>query len=329
MTKHTTITTSAIALNFEDSSGAPEWVQLLPAGPAIVGRDGRGWRLASAQAVAAAFDPRKPPQIDIEHSTQIKAPKGEPAPAVGWITQLAVRPVAGAQGVQATDGGELWGRVEWTALGAELIGSKSYRFLSPAFHHTGAGEIKRLVSAGLTNSPNLDLAALNAAQTETPMDITKLLEALGLTAQASVDDAIAAATGLKTSLNSALTQTNAAPDPAQFVPVADYQLALNRLGALEGAETARKETEIARAVDAACAAGKIAPSSRDYHLAACRTEGGLDRFVAMTSAAPVIGGGADLAATPTATNAALSEDELAICKMFGTAPDEFVAAKGK
>ena len=32
----------------------PEWVELLPAGPEIAGRDGRKWKLEDAAAVAAA-----------------------------------------------------------------------------------------------------------------------------------------------------------------------------------------------------------------------------------------------------------------------------------
>ncbi|MFO0521677.1 MAG: phage protease, partial [bacterium] len=87
----------------------PDWVQLTPPGPAIVGRDGRAWTLSDPAAVAAAFDPAKEPQIDLEHSSQIAAPLGMPAPAVGWIKELNVRD------------GALWGRVEWTAEGEATV----------------------------------------------------------------------------------------------------------------------------------------------------------------------------------------------------------------
>ncbi len=97
-----------LALNVENGA-LPDWVQLTPPGPAIAGRDGRGWNLSDPAAVAAAFDPAKEPQIDLEHSSQIAAPLGMPAPAVGWIKQIDVRDNA------------LWGRVEWTAEGKATV----------------------------------------------------------------------------------------------------------------------------------------------------------------------------------------------------------------
>jgi phage I-like protein len=141
---------SGLALNFE-TGPVPDWVQLTPAGPSVVGRDGRGWKLSDAEAVVRAFDPAKEPQIDLEHSSQLAAPAGLPAPAVGWIKALAVRD------------GAIWGRVEWTTDGEAAVSSRAYRYLSPVFQFDWeTNEILRIVSAGLTNSPNLEMAALNA-----------------------------------------------------------------------------------------------------------------------------------------------------------------------
>ncbi|MCA3450232.1 MAG: hypothetical protein INF92_07640 [Rhodobacter sp.] len=264
-----------LALNFE-SGAVPGWVQLTPPGPAIVGRDGRGWKLSDPAAVAAAFDPAKEPQIDLEHSSQVAAPLGMPAPAVGWIKQIDVRDNA------------LWGRVEWTAEGEATVTSRAYRYLSPVFRYDyETGEILQIVSAGLTNSPNLEMAALNRATTETePMD-KAVLDALGLAATATAADAVLAINALKADTATALNRA-ATPDPARFVPRADHDLALNRITAFETEAKTRAEAEIAAAVDAAVTAGKIAPASKDYHLAACRIEGGLDLFTAMVKAAPVI-----------------------------------------
>lgn len=99
MVKHA-LSLQGIALNAE--AAAPDWVQLVPAGPRIMGRDGRWWMMSGAQAVADRYDPVKEPQIDIEHSSEIKAPMGETALAVCWIKGIEVRE------------GALWGRVEWT-----------------------------------------------------------------------------------------------------------------------------------------------------------------------------------------------------------------------
>lgn len=304
-----------LALNVENGA-VPDWVQLTPPGPAIVGRDGRGWKLSDPAAVAAAFDPAKEPQIDLEHSSQIAAPLGMPAPAVGWIKQIDVRDNA------------LWGRVEWTAEGEATVTSRAYRYLSPVFRYdVETGEVLQIVSAGLTNSPNLEMAALNRATTETePMD-KAVLDALGLAATATAADAVLAINTLRADRATALNRAET-PDPERFVPRADLQLALNRITAFETEAKARREAEITAAVDAAVADGKIAPASKDYHLAACRTEGGLERFRTMVGGAPVIAPPSRLAdrQAPQATGA-LSADELAMCRMMGTDPEKFAAEK--
>jgi phage I-like protein len=263
-----------LALNFETGT-VPDWVQLTPAGPAIVGRDGRGWKLSDPEAVARAYDPAKEPQIDLEHSSQLAAPAGLPAPAVGWIKAIEVRD------------GALWGRVEWTKDGEAAVASRAYRYLSPVFQYDWeTSEILRIASAGLTNSPNLEMAALNAQQEKDPMD-KAVLEALGLQTTATSADAVVAINNLKIACDTALNAAQT-PDPAKFVPKADHDLALNRITTFETAAKAARETEIVAAVDAAVTAGKVAPASKDYHLAFCRTEGGLEQFRSMIAAAPVI-----------------------------------------
>ena len=72
--------------------GAPAWVHLLPAGE-IETIDRRGpYRIADAEKlIAAGFaaTPRLP--IDENHATDLAAPKGQPAPARGWITAMEAR----------------------------------------------------------------------------------------------------------------------------------------------------------------------------------------------------------------------------------------------
>ncbi|NCT66372.1 MAG: hypothetical protein GXC76_01880 [Rhodanobacteraceae bacterium] len=138
------------------SGTPPEWVQLLPAGPQVTGRDGRRWLFdaAASNAVLTTFNARATElPIDWEHASQHRAPNGEEAPAGGWIKELQVR------------AGALWGRVAWNARAAAQIAAREYRFLSPVFDFDPAtGRIGRLVCAGLTNLPNLALAALNQQQ---------------------------------------------------------------------------------------------------------------------------------------------------------------------
>lgn len=321
MTTHRLPSLVGLALNFE-SGTVPDWVQLTPPGPAIVGRDGRGWKMSDPEAVAAQFDPAKLPQIDLEHSSQVAAPMGLPAPAVGWIAAIEVRD------------GALWGQVDWNAEGQAAVASRAYRYLSPVFQYDWeTNEILRIVSAGLTNSPNLEMAALNAAQTPLQMENASMdqsvLEALGLQHGATAADAVVAINNLRAARDTALNAARM-PDPAQFVPRADHDLALNRIRTFEAGEAATREAAIVAAVDAAVTAGRIAPVSRDYHLAACRQEGGLDRFAAMVASAPVIAPPSGLdGQAPGNTTGPLSSEELAICRMFGTTPTAFAEAKRK
>ncbi len=147
-------------------AAAPAFVQLLPAGPQINGIDGRRWVFdqAAVDKVLAAFARRnRSLVIDWEHSSQVRAEKGLEAPAAGWIARLEAR------------GGELWGQVEWTPRGAGQIARREYRFLSPVFlFDKNTGRIQELSGAGLTNSPNLNLVALNRA--EHTMQTTPLTE---------------------------------------------------------------------------------------------------------------------------------------------------------
>lgn len=135
---------------------APEWVELIPAGPKVTGRDGRSWVFdqASGQLVTTAFVGRSIDlPIDWEHATQRRAPQGQDAPAAGWITLLQLRI------------GALWGKVSWTPRGRAQVEAREYRYLSPVFdYETETGRIVALVSAGLANKPNLLLTALNNEQ---------------------------------------------------------------------------------------------------------------------------------------------------------------------
>lgn len=306
-----------LALNFE-TGAAPDLVQLIPAGPMIRGRDGREWRLADPQAVVDRFDPAKEPQIDIEHSSQLLAPNGMPAPAVGWIKELAVRD------------GAIWGRVEWNAEGAAAVTSRAYRYLSPVFTFSATTrEIDRIVSVGLTNSPNLEMAALNAAEQKETADMVDptILEALGLKPTADVAATVLAINSLKETRQTALNSAQS-PDPAKFVPIADHQLALNRIASFEAEDKTRAEAEIETAVNSAIEAGKIAPSSRDFHMAACRAEGGLERFRSFVSAAPVIVKPSGLdGKRPMPGDLALNAEEKAAANALGISFEDYAKAK--
>jgi hypothetical protein len=131
-------------------SGPSPWLLLVPAGH-FQGRDGRAWVNDRPGAILDHFARNRVDiPVDWEHATELKAPKGEEAPASGWIKELTIRD------------GAMWGRVEWTPRGQCQVQARNYRYYSPAFNFERAS--KRVVgihSVGLTNRPNLYVPALN------------------------------------------------------------------------------------------------------------------------------------------------------------------------
>ncbi|MFW9266504.1 phage protease [Pseudomonas sp. NR3] len=317
-----------LALNTDLSAAvsdgqAPEWVELIPPGPKVSGRDGRQW-LFDEQAgalVQSSFTGRAIDlPIDWEHATQHRATKGEDAPAAGWIKQLEIR------------NGGLWGLVDWTPRGANQVVNREYRFLSPVFdYESDSTRIVRLVSAGLTNKPNFLLTALNQETLEnSPVKLSPaLLAALGLPETATEEQAIAATTQLKTTAQAMNAER---PNLEQFVPRADYNALESRAINAEQALATQKKADHEKAVDAlitaATQAGKITPATVEYHRAACHDETGLARFKAFVEAAPVVAAASNLGERkPDNTATALNAEEQKVASLLGMSEAEFIKGK--
>jgi phage I-like protein len=177
----------AQAMDLPDAAVAPEWVHLLPTAKGqITTFDGRGpYIVANAAEVIAASlaEPRGIP-VDENHATNIAAPEGREAPARGWIAAMEVR----------DDG--IWGRVDWTKAGRDLVADKAYRGISPVMLlKPDAKTVHRISVASLVNKPNLrGLASLHQ---ESSMDMSKIAELLGLSADATEEAIIAKIKAMK------------------------------------------------------------------------------------------------------------------------------------
>lgn len=319
--------TLSIALNAAADGSAPEAVELIPAGPRVTGRDGRSWIFdaTSHELVLSAYRDRNIElPIDWEHATQHRAPKGEEAPAAAWIKSLEIRD------------GALWGAVGWTPRGGDQVINQEYRFLSPVFDYDPAtGRIARLVSAALTNTPNLHLQALNSEE-DAPMPRSTLLAAaiatIGLAADAD-DDALATAiNSLRTDRDTARAENSeCAPSLDRYVPRADYDAVVTRATNAEQAvkdrDTADHKAKVDAAIDGALKLGKITPATADYHRASCSDTDGLARFQAFVEAAPAVAGdttGFDKKPDGKAT--ALNAEQKEAARALGMTEDRYLEA---
>ncbi len=210
------------------SSGAPDWVHLLPAGEIATG-DGRGpYRVRDAAAVIAAANGGRLP-IDENHSTDLAAPNGLPAPARGWIVELQAR------------GDGVWGRVEWTEEGQRLVEGRAYRGISPVIQHTKNGEVLAILRASLVNRPNL--RGLTALHQETDMDelLEQLVKSLGLPAETTADKLVETVTALNARQAKEATALQAALAP--IAKAAGLKEDAGAAAVLAGVETLRQAQE--------------------------------------------------------------------------------------
>ena len=322
-----------LSLNFE-SGALPTSIELVPAGALLQGRDGRRWRNGDPRKVALNSMARLPRLvIDENHATDLSAPKGGASPAMGWMTNL-----------RAEADGSIRADVEWTKRGAKAVLNREYSFISPVLLHDDRGEITAVLRAALTNSPNLNLPALNSetnffdnnTDMEEPMK-KALCAALGLPEAASEDEILAALKALQgKALNAEARADAPGVDPAAYAPRADLNAMEERASAAEkqvaDLNAARLKLEAEAVVDGAIRARKIAPASRGEYLALCADAEGIERLKSAFEKTPeIIGAEAqapEAAPPPSGGAAALNAEDVSVMKAFGYTPEEYREIKG-
>ena len=316
----------AVNLHIPEGEEVPEWVELIPPGAEVRGRDGRGWINDRPDEVVAAFrDDFHPIPIDIEHATT-QSGFGTFAPAAAWIEELEIR-----------ENGAIWGRARWNDSGRFMVGENRYRFLSPVFSFDGrTSRIKQLFSAALTNKPNLRLTALNSRNNpnEATMNelLEKLIKALNLPESASENDVLTALNKLQGELQTAVNHRES-PSLDKFVPRADFDAVKGDLEksnlTVNNMRQKALEDEAETEIKAALEAKKITPATVEYHKASCMQEGGLEKFREFVKAAPEVAPDSGLDGKDPAGAGAngLTPDELAICSKMGLEPEAFKATR--
>ena len=328
-----TIITLNTALPAPIDGAPPAWIQLTPAG-VFRGRDGRGPYSVDAPAVVA--DSTVPFLIDENHATDLAQTSGAGSPARGWVVEL-----------QARDDG-VWGRVDWTQAGSQMVAAREYRGISPALaSDKNSGRVLRVLRASLTNLPNFEMATLH--QQETGMDLDRLRAAVGLGATASFDDCMAAVTratqavsthaadiarlaraagaaetagiaGIETVLAAARPAASEAQRMAQEIVSLNTQLAtLTQNAARERATTV---------IDAAIKAGKPITALREHYITRhMASPADVDKELGAMVSLHAGGVGRQQAAQQGGVQ--MSDEEVEVAKRMGLTPEQIKAARDK
>jgi phage I-like protein len=359
--KLTAIALLAAALSMQASAD----VHVLPAGE-FTGMDGRpgnslAWKLSDAEgaklaALLTARHAKVQFQFDYEHQLMNAESNGQPAPAAGWASAFEWR---NGEGLYALD-------VRWNARALTMIEANEYKYISPVLvYDKKTGEVVDLLNAALVGRPNLELnpvaqervAAMNASAQFTnpkenpPMTVAlAILMALGLQADNTEAQALAAIDGLKTkstsvlALNSALGIDQAADEATAVTAIAalkaksvtggDTTLAMIQgmqaeLATLKAAANAQAVEGL---VQAALTAGKLVPAQVVW----AKQLGNVDvaQLSAFLKDAPTVAAG--LASTQSkgeperdaAGKAVLSADQKAMCAHMGLTEDQFRVGAG-
>lgn len=302
----------------------PEWINASPADAVIVGRDGRKFDNSHPQRVLDWFKSHRGDiVVDINHSTEIRAPRGEESPAAGFVKEMALR------------NNEVWARVEWNTRGDEIIRRRDYRFVSPTYLVDKSGKIAGIRSIALTNTPNLYLPALNSQGSEEAkdMDLEKLAKILAtdpteISVTAALNALVAKRDELTAQLNAAQSEI---PSIDKFMPRADYDAMAARATAAEAQlaemKKAAHDAEVNSVLDEAKRAGKIVPATVEHYRAMCQSEAGLGAFREFLKVTPALGSDTSLdTRTIPQPNAQLTQEVLAVCQLTGVSAEDYLAA---
>lgn len=312
-----------------------EWIQLTPAG-VFTACDGRGPFVADVDAIFKAAKGRKLP-IDINHAIDIKGAKGEPSPAVGWIEEL-----------QARKNG-IWGRVNWTDAGLEILQRREYGAISPVLIATKdkPARVVEIARASLCNDPALpQLNRLFNKNGETTMD-KELRAVLGLPETASDDEVLASVKDVKASQKDMTATFSSLKKEIGLDEKTDVKTTVEAFKSRLNGNSSTTELEekvsqlnaklvevehqrvrekaeafVARAI----ADFKILPALRDHFIDRyCRTPAEVEKEISAMPALMQAG----LAKSQLVAEGSLSDEEKRVCELMGVSEKAFQDTRKK
>lgn len=290
---------------YDFTTDMPDRLVLVPASGSFSGIDGRTFINSKPQRIIERWKKTGHDiPVDIEHSTELRGPQGLPAPAVGWISDLAI-----------AENGGIVGTVNWTEEGRELVSARKYRYFSPAYLvDKNTKEIAGIRSIGLTNVPNLGVPALNSEGNEgdyMDKDLKVICNSLGISEGATEAEVV-------TEINSLKTRLTAAEDK---VAEAEKKIREQEVEAFKA--------ELNSAVEKGVEDGKIAPAQKDFFLASINSQEQLDSFKAMLGRSPrLIEEGETITGMPgNEDKVDLNAEEKAYCDALGISVEEYIKVK--
>ncbi|MBX8802503.1 hypothetical protein HBA92_17315 [Ochrobactrum sp. MR28] len=311
----------ALSNTLSATGDAPEWILLVPAGE-ITTRDGRQFNNQTPDDILTSFaaDQRDIP-LDYEHATEVRAPQGLSAPAVGWITQLKI------------ENGEVFGKVAWNPEGRTAVETRAYRYISPVVHLSmGTRSVFRISSVSLTNDPALYIKSLNRRDTpEFEGDLTMLkaiAKALNL-AETATEAEILSALSVQHSEKEQLRRAAETPDATKYVLRSEHDTLIERCNTLtaENAQLKKDDAEkaVVALVDGAITEGKVIPAIRDSEIALCRAVGA-DAYKERLSklSAIIKPGETETRQEPGKVSGKLDDAQKEMCRSMGISEEEYL-----
>ena len=186
---------------------------------------------------------------------------------------------------------------------------------------TAAAGAKALVAVAAALALAKDTAADSVAAAVTAMVKSRkaIAKAAGLGEDASAEDVETAVATAKASANA-----GGAPDPAAFVPRAEFDAVKERLAAVE---TNTAEASATAAVDQAIKDGKVTPASRNWALGYAKKDP--EGFAAFAKDAPKILSSGRVAPSgkPGDGGDTLTDEERAVCRATGVSEKDFIESR--
>jgi len=310
----------------------PEEIQVIPYGHHETSKGEFVLDEEAAEAVIREFNRQKNDMvIDYEHQTL----QGTEAPAAGWIKKLINK---GKDGI--------WAVVEWTEKAKKYIANREYRYVSPVFlKRLSDNKVIKLINVALTNQPAIDgiVPLVNKLQisfnttNKEGRKMKNLLKLLGLSEDATEEDAIQAVNKLKEQAESAtkIVASKAVLEALDLQEGVSESEVVGTIMAMKQSHTQTEDLskkvidlseklaqrEAKELVEQAMKEGKITPAQREWAEKYAKDDP--EGFKVFVSKAPVVINMKKVAGDETPPEDAIDEVQMQVNKLLGIDEETF------